>query len=360
MANLGDHIRIEIQAGNLGETFTVEQIKNLGCSGNNCCIAGQQYSRQHVGTILANHSIGPGDRQGEWVKRGSKPLFIKHEQRATYSLNRGYLEQDDDLVDLNQIKQSSNEDCLEVAPLLVDHVRNLPFRQFINTNRGGKWYPEHGPITGWLERLNHYSWNGRGWAETQRILHQLTDRIAQLRNNCKQELNRNLENEAQEIYDDIRTWGNPRGTQREGQELLAMLEALWKENQINLVDSTLTKLYAMSNPDEFVIYDSRVAASIVTLAEDIFRMRNRNGQRIDTVFDFQKMYPNLGTYGGVGGTRPRGTRAKWPNAYGNVDAQLQANALCKSIVVCLNEEAEDNKTDWNLREVEAVLFMDGY
>ena len=68
----------------------------------------------------------------------------------------------------------------------------------------------------------------------------------------------------------------------------------------------------------------------------------------------------LGTYGGIGGTKPRGTRGKWPSAYGNVDSQLQANTLCKNIVTCLNEKAEDNKTDWNLREVEAVLFMDGY
>ena len=61
------------------------------------------------------------------------------------------------------------------------------------------------------------------------------------------------------------------------------------------------------------------------------------------------------------GTRPRGLRSRgWPNAYGSWNAQLEANSLCLEIRNCLNDLKEDGRSTWTLREVEAVLFMEGY
>jgi hypothetical protein len=48
---------------------------------------GDDVAPEHLNSYLANHSTGPGDRVGEAVKRRGARLFIKHEQRATYSLD---------------------------------------------------------------------------------------------------------------------------------------------------------------------------------------------------------------------------------------------------------------------------------
>jgi len=168
------------------------------------------------------------------------------------------------------------------------------------------------------------------------------------------------QNEALRIYNAIRAWGNPRGASYTAATLLNRLSALWKTGTIADVDSTLTKLYALARPNDFVIYDSRVAAAILTVAEDIFRKRTSARGFVETVSRFQSAYPRLGHYPGPGGTRPRGYRARWPHAYRVVGAQLDANDLCGRIMARLNVLKEDGRKSWTLREVEAVLFMEGY
>ena len=129
----------------------------------------------------------------------------------------------------------------------------------------------------------------------------------------------------------------------------------------DLVCDTRTEL----SPDEFVIYDSRVAAAIVSIAEDIYRIsysENRPICKARTIF--RHVFPNLGPFktASRGGTRPRGVRdsAEWKCAYKKINAQIEANGLCKAIRDELNNQIEDGKSDWTLREVEAVLFMEGY
>jgi hypothetical protein len=136
---------------------------------------------------------------------------------------------------------------------------------------------------------------------------------------------------------------------------------LWQAKP-SKVDSTLTKLYAFAKPDEYVIYDSRVAAAIISIAEDIYRYSSVGGRREETVNKvFHPCFPCLGIFPGAGGTRPRGTRwVGWPDSDRSIPAQLDANRLCTAIVGRLNDREEDGRSDWNLREVEAVLFMEGY
>jgi hypothetical protein len=123
----------------------------------------------------------------------------------------------------------------------------------------------------------------------------------------------------------------------------------------NEVDSTLTKLFALTSPGSYVIYDSRVATAIVSIAEDIYRRTKINEFRI--VFRYLGHMDSAAS----AGTRPRGRRHNgWPDAYRSWGAQIDANELCVGIRNCLNDRNVDGKNDWNLREVEAVLFMEGY
>ena len=87
MANLRDHLKIEIDKGILQEPFSIAKLKNIFDSNGTSIIAGTKYESRHIGTYLANLSTGPGDRLGESVKRGGLKLFIKHKKRGIYSLD---------------------------------------------------------------------------------------------------------------------------------------------------------------------------------------------------------------------------------------------------------------------------------
>lgn len=71
-----------------------------------------------------------------------------------------------------------------------------------------------------------------------------------------------------------------------------------------------------------------------------------------------------GTAPGRGGTRPRQLQYRWPIGYQNWECQLAANVLGSAVRDELNRRtvafAKQDGTAWTLREVEAVLFMEGY
>jgi hypothetical protein len=213
---------------------------------------------------------------------------------------------------------------------------------------------------GWNSRLNAYHWKGSNWSSTRRTLNQFVGQLAQIESDWKS--GSNVTTAVEYIYDQIRAWGNPKGSKFGGAQLVNLLEPLWTAGDITQVDSTLTKLYAFARPDNYAIYDSRVAAAIMTIAEDIYRPKTVRNQIVHTVTGFRSEYPHLGLYNGSGGTRQRGYRSGsgWPYAYRVVDAQKNANDLCIRIRDRLNSLNEDGRSDWTLREVEAVLFMEGY
>ncbi len=169
------------------------------------------------------------------------------------------------------------------------------------------------------------------------------------------------------IYNEIKDWGNPNGADHPQAFLAEQLSKLWAPTQgdsIELaVDSTLTKLYAFALPDEFVIYDTRVAAAIVDIAEDLFREVTRNKASVDLLTCFRCAYPALGdmTQAARSGSNVRrGPRSNdWPQAYKSWSAQLDANRLLNGILDQLNQRCIDSR-HWTLREVEAVFFMEGY
>jgi hypothetical protein len=245
----------------------------------------------------------------------------------------------------------------DIAADFVNYVRGKPYRLFENTSHGPRWGASS--VTGWAARLSSYAWDGKNWAGTISAINEFVDRLAMLEKGMP---GPTAIADAQRIYSDILIWGNRRATPVTGDLVLRYLAPVWGGQNILEVNSTLTKLYAFAHPDDYAIYDSRVAAAILSIAEDVYRYRSIDGRRQSTINLFQNQFKHLGIYdSGAGGTRPRGYRESWPTrAYGSIEAQYEANELCKRITSALNKEKEDGRENWKLREVEAVLFMEGY
>lgn len=367
MSNLRDRIRFEIERRRLSEPFTVKQLKHLAES-NGGRIGGNNVNLKHINSVLANQSIGPGPRRGESVKRGQKALFQCH-GRGTYSLIYDDYEAEIEVSETPPAVQAGDRrgratPPRELTPLkprliaqrFVEYLREMPYR-LMETALPGHALRWPGRLAlGWIQRLNAYEWGGHDWAATEIIIGDFIRDLRALRGTRSP-------GDAGSIYERIRLWGNPRGIKRSGAETLVFLEPLWRNGTILDVDSTLTKLYAFADPDNYVIYDSRVAAAMLTIAEDIFRIKNIDDAIVDFVKLFHDQFEHLGLYNASAGTRPRGYRwPDWENAYGIVEAQYDANTLCKLIVDVLNEpkSPESKEPAWTLREVEAVLFMAGY
>jgi hypothetical protein len=373
--NLRDNIQKEIENGRLPDIFTTQQVIDLRNDGDSYYVNNEEYRLVTIRTMLPNYSVGPGDRKGKAVKDGKEILFIKHPGRATYSViddgDRDEEDQQEDRglehADLSPPSEppmagasgKGPTDKDKIAGAFVDYLRNKPFR--IKKSRNGAWYPMVGSVMGWQERLDAYEWNSAGWEETSGAIDEFIEQLRLFKSSRDQQELQDLERKVENLYLEIRKWGNPKGTLRSGSFIMERLNELWNGGP-TIVDSTLTKLYAFAKPKDYIIYDSRVAAAILTIAEDIFRYKTIENRRIETVnIEFHSAYPHLGTYPGSGGTRPRACRwSKWPNAYGVVNAQKDANDLCKRIVRVLNKQEEGERTDWTMREVEAVLFMEGY
>ena len=322
MPNLKDSIKAVIENGELSDVFQTRDITSLNSKDKYCVVNGQKYRKDSVRQILANHSVGPGTRKGESIKRGQEILFVKL-GRGRYSLFEG--DGSDPGLEMGEGQGESAKEVIAqnvgsaggstdeedakntIAEKFVEYLREKPYRICTNTRNGGSWLPENGPVCGWQNRLGEYQWRGLDWNDTKEVLDGFVMRLGALRCDRGNDVN-NEEKQAKIIYDDIRRWGNPKGTRRHGEFVMARLNELW-DGRITKVDSTLTKIYALAMPDNYVIYDSRVATAILSIAEDIFRYRTINKRRVETVnTQFHGYYKALGVYDGSGGTRPRGFR----------------------------------------------------
>ena len=131
------------------------------------------------------------------------------------------------------------------------------------------------------------------------------------------------------------------------------------------MNSTWTKLAAFSTEhlaNPHVIWDSRVATSVTWRLEQLFL-----AEGLTTVpYGSPEIPHNLGPMQvGRGGTRPRELKLNWTNAYGCWPAQFAASEFVRTIRDYLNANPIaysklSSQMPWTLREVEQVLFMDGY
>ncbi len=101
--------------------FTLAQLQSLFERNGVWVINGQEYDSKHVRTIFANHSVGPGSRVGESVKRGSAPLFIKHLEPGTYSIYSA------EAFALANRDNHQGSESNKYAVLLEDAVKNYGF-----------------------------------------------------------------------------------------------------------------------------------------------------------------------------------------------------------------------------------------
>src|SRR5262249_40307272 len=105
---------------------------------------------------------------------------------------------------------------------------------------------------------------------------------------------------------------------------------------------------------------SRVAAALTSILDPAMHLISRSPK--------WQPYLRLGTISGRGGSRPRDLSWKWPIGYGTWAAQMAANLLCRKVVDELNRQSLswsdcrkfNDRSPWTVREVEAVLFMEGY
>ena len=381
MTSLRQFIRDAINAEWLESQFTANAVKGLAKKireeGGSLA-----FDPKNVTATLNNNSEGPGNRRGAAVQRGGAAWLTKHENKS-FSLRQNVgkspagakMQTAQINPPIRKIKGKQSVDSTkapraepttenEAALRFVDYLENMPFRILKKgTGRGRySWHPQEGAACGWNERLSAYEWNDKNWKDTESKIKEFTRNLDSLEKQWKKHPGSlELQKTAKDIYDEIKKWGNERGKDRDAEEVLSYLVKLWDKNEIDAVDSTLTKLYAFARPNKYVIYDSRVAMAIVRIAEFMYPVKTKENRQHDTVEDFKKFFKHLGTVDGVGGTRLGAVfRQKWPRARTKVKAQYEANRLCKAIVNSLNDQKVGGRTDWKLREVEAVLFMEGY
>ena len=373
---MSENVAIDVVLGLIPNKFhPVDLMGNPSShNGETYTIGMSEYKKSTIITNLNNLSVGPGNRKGNHVKKGYKPHYRKYKDGKFSLLNITASDNVcfEEVINVPKIvghpnsgKQRGKSKKINKDSIYKDFVNYLgcnPFRIYLGD---GRWYPHGKAIVGWKNRLDYYAWplntnkpgNPVKWENTDNKLSKFIDRLTNLIDAAK--LNEFPVNKqrsiALDIYNDIKKWGNPRGNDRDGKQILEIIMKISANDVSDMpVDSTLTKLYAFTKPDEYAIYDTRVAAAIVTVAEDLYRR--------DKINKFQDEFPNLGhmKYAANSGTRPRGIRSKWPNAYQVWNAQLDANKLCIGIRDELNKAGIDGNEDWNLRQVEAVLFMEGY
>lgn len=382
MTTLRKFIEKAVAEGGLKSPFTSQEVKRAVAQ------AHLDINPQHITSTLNNYSDGPGDRKGAQVQRGATAWLVKNEQGFSLKVAgpKNHAKSSTSAVPAKRLViklsdeipfEAQNEvERKEAARRIVDYLHNKPFRILIKGSGKGKpkWYPENGAAIGWQARLEAYSWKSTDWEKTRIKLDDFSGELAELEKNRQTFSKNELSESARKIHKKIKQWGiesgvgdiasenvDESGKGRSGEKILALLEGLWGKG-ITEVDSTLTKVYALSRPNEYVIYDSRVATAILRIAEYMYPVVIKDNKPADSVRDFQGAFKHLGTVGGRGGSRllQRFRSQDWPNAYQNCIAQREANTLCSYIVEALNKTGMDERKNWTLREVEAVLFMEGY
>jgi len=225
------------------------------------------------------------------------------------------------------------------------YLINKPFQIYFK--RGRFLHPTL-PAVGIAQRINSYFWPDltRNFAHNEIIVNRFSSRAAKLYSS-------GLANHVaiEQLFSDICKWGGVITPSAAGHVIATNIN--WAAHQLPTYPATMnsawTKLYATFFPNDFVIYDSRVATAIISIAEQTLTKNE--------IQQFQANYRAIGQINGRGGTRPRNFQQDWPNAYRSWDAQLDANKLCKNVLNSLNRLANSSHS---LRELEAILFMEGY
>jgi hypothetical protein len=391
---LHDEILREIVAGRVPRRFKIADLKrNPGTKPCHYRLGKGEYAENAINTIPRNHSVRPdGTDPGDYVRKGRKPAFfwygngkyellLDHQHRLEdsspeddeFGATEGDKEElihgrDGETATRSSLPIKVDDDLVrriaaehaDPATIIVRYVAEAPFQEY----RRRKPY---GPTKhGWGERLAAYYWNG-DWQTTCARLVRVSSQIQRAISKLEKRANDRVA--AEELlngFKDACVWGNVRLPEPDSRALAAEVLNVWEmlsQGQVPpsncRLNSAWTKLYALAIPDSCVIYDSRVATAVTSILDPTMRFASQAKWQA---------YRNLGTVPGRGGSRPRDLYWHWPNGYRVWASQTAANLLCREVVGKLNRQAVqqpdcrkiEDLSPWTLREVEAVLFMEGY
>lgn len=297
------------------------------------------YSESHVRTELANNA----EDTGYWVKAG-QPAKYKRVGEGLYRVIA--------IAEVEELLETSEaaplRTCSQISVLeerLACFLEQEPFQIYDKMRRN--YHPQQ-PVIGFDARLSSYFWPNPsvGFAATDLRLQGFIGRARDLRNDLHANAVQVLA-----LFADICAWGGVQVPTDDAQVVVDNLirAELQSRQTPALMNSAWTKLYAIFYPDDFVIYDSRVATAMIAIAEQCMSDSD--------LVTFKNSYPNIGNVAGRGGSRPRTTATFWRNAYTSWPAQLDANKLAAQILSQLNRRLHKS---YSLRQLEAVLFMEGY
>jgi hypothetical protein len=377
---LHDDILWDVQQGLLPVRFSMADLRRRPdpADPTRVLVGTDSYAKNHVNTTPRNESKHPdGSPSGDATRNGSVPRYVKFAgPPVTYQV----------LVDWRAQLRSENwpNDAEGAGEALVTGPETSAFNavaseaslgsagpvaMILNQLASASFQPRfrkrpHGaPVRGWNERLAAYFWPQPqiSWAATnvrfQGLVASAADAERALRSDPS---SRKAQDQLLRVFELVCLWGNVRLPESDvaslAAEVLNTLDVLDRGLEpSSRLNSAWTKLYVVLRPDSFVIFDSRVATALTSLLD----------RAMPAVVNQQewRWLSDLGTVVGRGGSRPRKVDFGWRNGYRDWRAQLAANRLCLLIQDGLNQAhlaSAQARTNWTLREVEAVLFMEGY
>ena len=249
---------------------------------------------------------------------------------------------------------------------LVRRIHTEPFQPSYRKRIVGQ------PVSGWGARLLAYFWPGPhcGYSETRAAIQTLTEGSGKLAQALIERGGWSKEEQTQAVRlaHDVFKWGGvPQDPDTvTPSSVQAVYEAALRDdaNARANMNSGWTKVaaFATAGFEEIeegrpqAIWDSRVATAVLSRLESV----------VPAHVDIAELFPDVGTVPGRGGTRPREQLRKWPSGYGSWRGQVAGSRVVRDIRDILNEEGyglpqlEGGPTKWTTRNVEMVLFMDGY
>lgn len=227
-------------------------------------------------------------------------------------------------------------------------------------------------VTGWDARLMAYFWPGphHGYRETRAAMQTLTESSGRLAQALSERghWSEAEQTEAVDLAHAVFEWG---GVPQDPDTVTpatvqAVYEAALRDDpaaQANM-NSGWTKVAAFASAHRedqdggrpHAIWDSRVATAIISRLERV----------VPQHVDIAGLFPGVGTVPGRGGTRPRELARQWPSGYRSWRGQVAGSQIVRDIRDILNAKGyglpqfEGGPVRWTTRDVEMVLFMDGY
>ena len=386
----------DIMAGRVPWRFKTSDLKGSpipGTKPRRYRVGKGEYSENAINTIPRNHSVRPDGREpGDYVRKGRKPAFLWYgEGEYELILDRQHdFKPEDDEFDSTEgvgeelvlgkrggtssgpLPMNVDEDLVlriateapDPATIIVRYVAEKPFQAYYRRK------PVGSTKQGWGERLAAYYWPApdRDWQLACLTVTQLSSQIQQaIRKLDIRADDRVASEELLKAFKGTCVWGRVKLPESDplilASEVMRVWRALSKGHEAPLacrLNSAWTKLYALALPEDCVIYDSRVAAAVTSILDPVMPLLSRCSK--------WQSHEELGTVPGRGGSRPRDLRWAWPNGYGSWASQTAANRLCRAVADEINGQATrqsdcqklNDPSLWTLREVEAVLFMEGY